>query len=415
VTAFKENILERAGRLSDELIQWRRRIHESPELSFQEYRTAQFVAETLRKIKGMDVRTAVGNTGVVGSMTYGNGPTIAIRADMDALPILEETNHSFLSKIEGVMHACGHDAHTAILLGVAHLLSESFQSGKVQGTVKFLFQPAEETTDEAGLSGAPYMIKDGALEDVDAVIALHMCPWLPVGEIQIHDDYSMANVDSFQGKIVGTGGHGGYPHLATDPIYMLSLVLQSLNGIVSRKVSPLDAGVVSIGQIHAGTASNIIPTEVLIEGTMRSYKPDVRDFLNTEIEKSFSLVEPMGGRYSLDIVRGEPALRNHPVLNQWIMETMKDLYPDFKITIGPFGLGGEDFGYMTEVIPGSMFFLGCGFRDGIQRNLHTPIFDLDETCLPVGAAILAETARRYLTGAYQFLNDNRNPIWRCPS
>ena len=397
------SMLQRAQALSEKIISWRRQIHSNPELSFQEFQTSQFVIEMLKKIPGMKVEAGVGcPTAVVGTLTSGEGPAIAIRADMDALPILEMNKHSFHSRNEGVMHACGHDAHTAILLGAAHLMAECFENESIQGTVKFLFQPAEENTDENGLTGAQYMVNSGVLKDMDCVIALHMSPENPVGEIMVNDGYSMANVDVFEAKISGTGGHGAYPHLGTDPVWMLGIVLQSLHGIVARRISPLEPSVISIGQIHAGTTSNVIPSEVLMQGTLRSYDPVVREELITELDKSFSIVRVLGGEYQLFIHRGEPALKNDPVVNRWIEITIQDLFPNFKLVRSPFGLGGEDFAWMTQRVPGAMFFLGCQLPDGIKRDLHTPIFDIDERCLPVGAAILAETAKRYLTGQYQW-------------
>jgi amidohydrolase len=400
------SIREQANRLSNQLIEWRRKFHQYPELSFQEFRTAQFVVETLRSMDGMKVETGLGvETSVVGTLTSGEGPNIAIRADMDALPITEENIKSYRSKNDGVMHACGHDAHTAILLGVATILTQVFKRQELKGTVKFVFQPAEESTDENGLSGSPYMIQAGVYDGVDATIALHMCPWLPVGAAQVNDGHSMANVDVFRGKIYGTGGHGAYPELGTDPIWMLGPVMQALHGIVSRKVSALDAAVVSIGQIHAGSASNIIPTEVSIEGTIRSYTPEVRDLLASELKKAFSIVEHLGGSYSFNVERGEPALNNDPIVNSWITNTIKEMYPYFKIIRRPFGMGGEDFGYVTQKIPGSLFFLGCAIQDGVQRDLHTPTFDIDETCLPIGTAILAQTVVKFLTGEVAFPNN----------
>lgn len=402
------SMVQRAQALSDKIISWRRQIHSNPELSFQEFQTSEFVVEMLKKIPGMKVETGVGYpTAVVGTLTTGEGPSIAIRADMDALPILEMNQHAFRSKNEGIMHACGHDAHTAILLGTAHLLAECFEQESVRGTVKFLFQPAEEDTDEDGLTGAQYMIRAGVLQDVDCTIALHMSPENPVGKIRVHDGYSMANVDVFEAGISGTGGHGAYPHLGTDPVWMLGLVLQSLHGIVARRISPLEPAVISIGQIRAGSTSNVIPSEVWIQGTMRSYDPAVRDELARELEKAFSVVRVFGGEYQLSIHRGEPALKNDPVVNRWIETTIQDLFPDFQVIRTPFGLGGEDFAWMTQQIPGAMFFLGCQLPDGVKRDLHTPVFDIDERCLPAGVAILAETARRYLTGQYRWHDKER--------
>ncbi|MEW9667444.1 M20 family metallopeptidase [Ammoniphilus sp. 3BR4] len=396
-------MVEQAQGLSEKIVGWRRQLHAHPELSYQEYQTSQFVVDMLKTIPGMSVEKGVGYpTAVVGTLSSGEGPTIAIRADMDALPIIEDNKHSYCSKHQGVMHACGHDAHTSILLGAAHMLAECFENQQLRGTVKFIFQPAEESTDENGLTGAVHMIRAGVLEGVDCAIALHMSPENPLGEVQVNAGYSMANVDVFEATITGTGGHGAYPHLGTDPIWMLGPVLQALHGIVSRKVSPLDAAVVSIGQVHAGSASNIIPSEVHIQGTLRSYTPEVRELLIAEVEKAFSLVDILGGSYSFTAHRGEPALKNDATVNEWIKETIQDLYPNCQLVQTPFGLGGEDFAYMAQAVPAAMFFLGCALPDGIKRELHTPIFDIDERCLPMGAAIMAETAKRFLNGQYQF-------------
>jgi amidohydrolase len=390
-------IVIQANGLSDQLIEWRRRFHQHPELSFQEFGTSHFVAEVLKKIKGLRVETGIGvETSVVGTLTSGEGPVIAIRADMDALPIKEENTFEYKSKNEGVMHACGHDAHTTILLGAAHILAQKFERDDLKGTVKFIFQPAEESTDEKGLSGSPYMVQAGAYDGVDAAIALHMCPWLPVGAAQVNDGYSMANVDVFTAKIFGTGGHGAYPELGTDPIWMLGVVMQALHGIVARKLPALEAGVISIGQIHAGTASNIIPNEVVINGTIRSYTPEARDLLSSELMKALSIVEPLGGSYSLDVERGEPALNNDAQINSLLLKSIEELYPEFEIVKRPFGMGGEDFGYVTQKMPGALFFLGSGTQDEIQRDLHTPIYDLDESSLAKGAAILTQTALNFL-------------------
>ncbi|MCM3389246.1 amidohydrolase [Ureibacillus chungkukjangi] len=396
------NTLLYVHKLSDEIIRLRRYLHQHPELSFEEYETSKFVYQQLSNIEGMQVEKGIGVvTSVVGTLTRGNGPTVAIRADMDALPILETTEHSFPSANSGVMHACGHDAHTAIALSVATIMGEIWRNSDIQGTVKFIFQPAEENTDESGKTGSPYLIEAGVLKDIDCIIALHMDPEYEVGTIRIHDGYSMANVDVFQAKIFGTGGHGAYPHLGTDPIWMLGPVLQALHGIVARNISPLDAAVVSIGEIKAGSASNIIPTEVYLQGTLRSYTPEVRIELEQRLEKAFSIVEAFGGSYELEILHGEPALYNSPLVNTTLKEVVSELYPTMNIIDIPFGLGGEDFSYMTKVVPGSMIFLGCSIPDGMKRDLHTPIFDIDERCLPIGTAILTQTLLNYLLGRAQ--------------
>lgn len=390
------SLVEKAEELFEQLKTWRRHIHAHPELSFMEKETAEYVAIELAQLKNITIQQEMGGHGIVATLTSGDGPTIALRADMDALPIQEENQHEFVSQYEGVMHACGHDAHTAMLLGAAHLLDDQFSKGELQGTVKFIFQPAEEATDDKGLSGAPYMIQAGVLEDVEAVIALHSCPWHPVGVIQMNHGFSMANVDVFQARIHGSGGHGGYPQLATDPLWMLGPVLSSFYGTVGRRVSPLDVVAASIGRVEAGVASNIIPSEVELEGTLRSYSPTAREQLAKEVENVFKIVESFGGSYTFELERGEPALNNHIEMNELVEETIQELYADMYIHWEPFGMGGEDFGYMTEQVPGAMFFLGCSLEDGLNRDLHTAIFDIDENCLPVGTAIFATAVNRFL-------------------
>lgn len=391
-----KRVAARAEDLRKQLVEWRRRIHTHPELSFREVETARLVAEELGRVEGMEVETGVGVTGVVGTLSKGRGKTVALRADLDALPIQEADDRPYRSQTPGLMHACGHDAHTAILLGASRLLGEVFQKEEMRGTVKFLFQPAEEHTGAAGISGAPRMLEAGALEGVNQVVALHVNPELPVGEVLVNDGYTMAGVDTFQGTLYGTGGHGGAPHLGRDPTWMLLPVLQALHGIVPRRVSPLEPAVVSVGQIHGGTASNVIPSEVFIQGTLRTYDHRTRERIIQELEGAFALTTSLGGQYTFQVKQGEPPLFNHAEVNEVIVEAVQELYPKMKIRSGPFGMGAEDFSYMTGKVPGAMFFLGCALPDGIHRDLHTPLFDLDEGCLPLGAAILAETALRLL-------------------
>lgn len=398
VTSHHE-MINQAEKLAPELIQWRRKLHKNPELSFQEKETARFIKETLDGILGMHVHTGVGcSTAVVGTLVNGSGPVIAIRADMDALPIQEKNDVTYRSQKDGVMHACGHDAHTAIVLGAATLLGDLFQTGKIQGTVKFIFQPAEEKADDQGSTGSPYLVHAGVLDEVEKVIALHMSPEDQLGEVKIHDGYSMANVDVFSAKVFGSGGHGAYPHLGTDPIWMLGPVLQALYAITARRISPLEPGVVSIGQINSGFASNVIPSEVAIEGTIRSYHPEVRNVIHNELEQALAMTKSMGGDYQLTIRAEDPALNNDPVVNQFLRQVFQDLYPHYHVLETPFGMGGEDFAHMTRTAPGAMFFLGCGLNDEKDRNLHSAYFDIDERVLPVGTSILAETARRFLAG-----------------
>jgi len=390
-------MLDKAQTLSDELIRLRRDIHQHPELGFQEFRTSALVADTLAEM-GIETQTKIGRTGVVGQIGNGKGPTIAIRADMDALPILENTNLPFASKNKGIMHACGHDAHTAILLGAAHLLQQSFRQENWQGNVRLLFQPCEEKFDEKGVSGATAMIEDKALENIDAVIALHVWSDKPSGKIWLHDGFGLAAVDQFDAWIYGDGGHGAYPHTGSDPLFMLGPILNALYAIPSRQINPLRPSVISLGQIRGGAVHNVIPNEVYLQGTIRSHEEAVREQLWAEIERALSLSKPLGGDYKLEIVRGYPALFNDARVNGWIKDVVVDLVGETAVVEEEFGMGAEDFAYMAQKAPGAMFMLGAAPPDSIERHHHTETFDIDESVLPLGSAILAETARRFVTG-----------------
>lgn len=390
-------MLDKATLLQDELVDLRRDIHAHPELGFQEFRTAALVADTLTEL-GIAVQTGVGRTGVMAEMGAGEGPTIAIRADMDALPILEANDTPYRSQNEGVMHACGHDAHTAMLLGAAHLLKQSLAAEEWHGRVRLLFQPSEEAFDENGVSGATAMIADGALDGVDAVIALHVASHEPAGQVKFYDGYALANVDSFAAWVRGDGGHGAYPHAGSDPLFMLSAILPAIYAIPSRQINPLRSCVVSLGEISGGAAPNVIPGEVYVQGTIRSQEPEVREQLWAEVENAFKLCEALGGSYEFKLSKGYPAMYNEPKVNNWLRATARDLAGDTAVINAEFGMGGEDFAYMTQKVPGAMFMLGAAIDDGRVRNHHTNIFDIDERVLPLGAAILAETARRFVTG-----------------
>ena len=376
------DLVSRSQQLLDQLIEWRRDFHRYPELSFQEKRTSEKIIRQLESLKVFDIQKNVGGYGVIATVRHGEGPTVGIRADMDALPVIESSSVPWASLHPGVMHACGHDAHMAILLGVAQLLAEDVTNGRVKGTVKLIFQPAEESCDEFGETGATKMLNSGNLDDLDHVIALHMCPWRRVGEIQWNDGLSMANNDEFHLTIRGSGGHAGYPHHVKDPIWIATYVLQSLYSLNGRKVDPLDIGTISVGQIHAGDANNVIPDSVDIKGTMRSYKEEVRELLVKEIHQIAKVVTALGGGYSLQINEGEPALLNNPKVNEIIKEAASGL----KSYEGPFGMGSEDFSHFTRRFPGAMFFLGCGLENEIC--LHQSDFDIDERSMPHGVRIL---------------------------
>jgi amidohydrolase len=380
-------MLEKARAIEAQLVAWRRAFHHHPELGFQEVHTAARAAAILEEM-GWRVRTGVGKTGLVAEMGAGK-PIIAIRADMDALPILEASEAPYASENPGIMHACGHDAHTAMVLGVAALLRKE----EFSGAMRLFIQPSEEANDREGFSGAPRMIQDGAMQDVDRVIALHVDPATPVGSIRLSSGPSSGGVDSFFATIYGKGGHGASPHTVVDPIYITGHVLLALHGIVSRRLDPFAPAVISIGSLHGGQAENVIPDRVELAGTIRFLEKDVQAQIHTEVERALSIARLMGGDYELEIQTGTPPMINDPGVVQVMSQAAGDLLGAEHVLPPKDGLGAEDFGCFSEIAPGAMFSLGCRI-EGDERHLHNPRFDIDEGCLPVGAAILAETALR---------------------
>jgi amidohydrolase len=374
------------------MVRWRREIHSLPELGFQETRTAALVAGVLESL-GYRVRTGVGRTGVVGERGQGS-PIVAIRADMDALPLQEANEVPYASRVAGVMHACGHDAHTAIALGAATLLSEE----ALPGTVRFLFQPAEETSDDEGVGGASRMVEDGAMGGVDAVLALHVDASSPVGEVGVSAGPGSAGADSFWATISGRGAHGAYPHRGLDPIHIAGHVILALHGIVSRRLDPFAPAVITVGSIHGGQAGNVIPEEVILTGTIRYEDVEVQKQLHAEMERAFEVARTLGGEYELKIQIGAPPVINDEQIVSLIREVGIDLLGRDQVKPKEKGMGAEDYSRLTDLAPGAMFRLGCRL-EGDERKGHSPTFDLDEACLPIGAAILAESALRYLRRA----------------
>lgn len=384
-------MLNRARELQDRLIDYRHDFHKFPEVGFHEIRTSTRVAKELSSL-GCRVRRNVGKTGVIGELGHGS-PIVAIRADMDALPLQEDNKTEYTSQNPGVMHACGHDAHTAILLGVAELLSKE---ENLPGTVRFLFQPAEEVADDEGFSGAQRMIPDGAMDGgVGMVIALHVSAHVPVGQIQIGSGPSSGGVDTFRASIIGKGGHGARPHETLDPIYLSAYVILALNGIVSRRLNPFDPAVVSIGSIHAGNAENVIPNDVNILGTIRYTEHKVQKQIHTEVKKAFEVAKSFGGDYSLKFELGTPPMINDAKVVNLIKQTAIDLIGPENVLPPQEGLGAEDFGCFSELAPGAMFYLGSKVETD-EREHHNSRFDVNDQCLPYGVAILAETALRFL-------------------
>lgn len=393
-------MLDAAQALKAKIIAYRRQIHQYPELSFQEFKTAQLVQDALQEIGIGAVQTQVGRTGVTATIGPEAGSVIGIRADMDALPIQEEVQHAFASTEPGVMHACGHDAHTAMLLGAAELLHRHYRAhaDRWQGQVRLLFQPSEESFDDQGISGATAMIEDKAIDQLDGVIALHVNSTQPAGRIELCDGLALAAVDSFEAWIAGDGGHGAMPHQGVDPLSILSAVLPQLYGIPSRRIAPTDACVVSIGQISAGSAPNVIPAEAYLQGTIRSLDEAVRHQLRQEVERCFAVADALGGSYRFQLHPGYPAMLNDAQVNGWLRAAATDLAGAQAVVEhpSPLSMGAEDFAYMTQALPGAMFMLGAAVEGGGAH--HTPLFDIDENVLPLGSAILAETAARFVTG-----------------
>jgi amidohydrolase len=386
---MEKDSLDKAKEIHDQLIAWRRDFHMHPELGFCEIRTSEKVAETLLGW-GVKVRTKVGRTGVVADIGSGS-PMIAIRADMDALPLQEKNKVSYASQTPGVMHACGHDSHTAMLLGVAQLLLKE----EFPGTVRLLFQPSEEVGDEEGISGAPRMIQDGAMQGVDMVIALHVSPMVPTGKIQVDAGSGSGGVDSWFGRIIGKGGHGASPHKTVDPFYICGHVIMAINAIVSRRMDPTLPAVVSIGSLKGGHTENVIPEHVDITGTLRYTEEAVHKELHAEIRRSFELARALGGDYELRFEIGDPPMFNDPKAVDLIKSAAARLIGAENIQPMEKGLGAEDFGRFSVIAPGAMFSLGA-LISGDERVGHNPHFDIDEDALPIGTAILVESALDYL-------------------
>ncbi|MEK7326227.1 MAG: M20 family metallopeptidase [Chloroflexota bacterium] len=386
-------MLNKAQTLKPRLIELRRTIHRNPELGFDVFKTADLVARTLGEL-GVECQTGVGKTGVVGYIGDGDGPgpVVAIRADMDALPILEANEVEYKSQNPGKMHACGHDAHTTMLLGVATLLAKE----KLPGQIRLIFQPSEEIADDEGISGAPRMIDDGAMKGVDAVIALHVDGSLDAGQISVDAGKVSGTVDTFRARIIGKGGHGAHPELANDPIWLTTQVLNAMYAVPSRRIDPFQPSVLSLGVVQGGAASNVIPHEIYVEGTLRSMDDTVREQLIGEVSHCLEIARALGGDYKLEIERGYPSMINDAGVVDTIQQAGIDLLGENGLGKSKRTLGAEDFAFMTRLVPGAMFSLGTKEPGGEPRYVHTPDWDIDEDALPVGTAMLAETALRLL-------------------
>ena len=357
----------------------------------------QRCVEILRSLGIERIRAGVGKTGIVADIGPQTGRLVALRADMDALPIQEAAGKEYGSQHPKIMHACGHDAHLAMGLGAASLLQARHAEIGLPGRVRILFQPAEECQDHDGLSGAPRMIADGALDQVEGIIGLHVDSTNALGSVNLRSGPYSAAVDTFEAIIMASGGHGAYPHKGRDPLWMLIPILSALHGIVPRRINPLEPAVVSLGQIHGGTANNIIPAEVFLEGTLRSFNPVVREQLVEEVRAAVALSKSLGGDFHLKLIRGYPSIINNGDMTRLLHGVLMDLLGEKNVHDAPMGMGGEDFSYFCEKVPGVFAMIGAAIDDGQLRPHHSPIFDINERILPIGAATLAEASLRFLT------------------
>ena len=374
----------------------RRWLHEHPELSFQEVETAKFVAQRLEALGVEDIRTGVGGNGVTGLIRggKGDGKVLMVRADMDALAILEETDVEFASKNPGVMHACGHDAHTAMLLGVTRVLLD--RRDEFAGTVKVLFQPAEEMHP----GGAIGMIKDGALEDphVDASLGLHVQSGTEAGLIGVRPDLGSANSDRFKITIQGKGGHASRPDAAVDPVVIGAHIVTAFQTLVSRETDPLQPAVVSTTVLQAGEAFNVIPDTAELRGTVRTFDQDVREHIAARLpEIAEGVAAAMGGSAQATYMRGYPSIQNDPAMVEIVRAAAIEAVGEENVFEPPVGMGGEDFAYFSLEVPSCFFYVGVGNEErGIVWGHHHPKFDIDEEGMAAGLATMTGAILRYL-------------------
>ncbi|ACK69094.1 amidohydrolase [Gloeothece citriformis PCC 7424] len=377
--------------LQPRLVEWRRKIHQYPELGFCEVMTAEFIAQSLKEW-GLEPITGIAQTGIMVTIT-GNRPgkTLAFRADMDALPIPENNQVSYKSQHQGISHACGHDGHVAILLGVAHYLS---QHREFAGEIRLIFQPAEE-----GLGGAKAMIEAGVTEGIDGIIGLHLWNSLPLGTVGIRPDNLMAASERFECTILGRGGHPGMPHQTVDAVIIVTQIIQALQMIVSRNINPFDPCVITVGQVSGGTRYNVIASSAEFSGTVRYFHPYLKDFIPKRIEEVIKgICQLHGAEYELNWYRTSPAVINDPNLTQLVRSVAETLVEiPANIMDNCQTMAGEDFSYFQTEIPGCFFFLGCG-NPQLELNYphHHPRFNFEERALMYGVEILVNCAEQIL-------------------
>jgi hippurate hydrolase len=375
--------------VGERIVALRRDIHREPELGFDTEKTAGKVLAALDGLP-LDIRTGVAENGVVATLKgEGEGPTVGLRADMDALPIHEGTGLPFASQTDGKMHACGHDGHTSMLVGAAHALSG--MRDRLSGNVKFFFQPAEE-----GGGGGKVMVEEGVADDVSSIFALHLWPGLPFGKVATKAGPIMAAADAFEMTVRGTGGHGAMPHLTADAIAMAAQIVTALQTVVSREVDPVEPAVLTVGEIGAGTAFNIIPETARLGGTVRTLNEDLRRTLPERIEQlARGVAQGMRGDAELDYQFSYPVTKNDEDAARRALGVARDLFGEANTLELPNpSMGAEDFAYFLEKIPGAFIWLGVG-ED--VSGLHTPTFAFDEEILPLGSALLTALALESLS------------------
>jgi amidohydrolase len=387
-------LLDRAAALEPELTSLRRDIHSHPELAFEEHRTADLAARSVSEL-GFAVRTQVARTGVVADLEHGAGPIVALRADMDALPIHEENDVPWRSTVDGVMHACGHDAHVTMLIGAARLLAAAQQAGDMPaGTIRLLFQPSEERSDRDNKSGARRMIDEGALDRVQAIFGLHIGAHLRSGIAHISSGPIMAGSDVFTAAITGKGAHAARPHEGMDAIVLAAHTIIAAQNAVARHLAPAEQGVLTIGMIRGGTAENIIAERVLLRGTLRYYEDHVRGTLHRELRNALAVAEALGGKTRIDVQPGYPPVVNDVRMTEIARSAALGALGDAAVAPFPPDMTAEDFSLYQRLVPGCFIWLGAALPDA--RTHHTPRFDIDEKVLPKGAALLAACAVRTL-------------------
>jgi amidohydrolase len=376
--------------LEQQVVGWRRHIHAHPELSFEEVETSRFVEETLRSFDGLELERPTPTSVVASLRGAREGKVLALRADMDALPIQEETGLEFASTRPGVMHACGHDAHTAMLLGAAKLLSE--RRDALAGEVRFVFQHAEEKPP----GGARQLVDAGVMESVDLVVGAHVAAIKDVGKVGCRPGPIAAAADTFSAEIRGRGGHAAAPHKVVDPITVAAQVVSNLQHLVSRTVDPLRSAVVSVTRFHAGTADNIIPEAVELGGTVRTFDPVVRAELEERMQRVFrGVTEAHGATFTLDYAEGYAALINDEAAAGLVEAAARAELGDEVIMEAEPIMGGEDFSAYLEKAPGAFFWVGAGHEEAVPH--HHPRFTIDEAAFRPGIAVFVRTALDYLS------------------